>query len=422
MLIGVLILWVMSMGPVFYFSGIKGIPLGGVGHSYPTMFNTAGLETASWLALAAVLVVAIGIRVALYRVPPIPIGKLRDEIARLDSKKLLLAYGTAYAFNFLFGGGNLLGLGGLAQAAIAITLVRWAFFFLLACAVLVQRWQYHFLILAILIEISLGLLGFWGSFKDFFFIFAIAYVAARPRVTGREASVIGGVFLIVFTVGLFWQAIKGDYRSYLTGGQAIQGTQVTMADEIRMMGYMLETTRGQDLIDALDHTVERICVNTFFFGEVVNYIPEYRPYDGGAGWRAGIEHVFKPRFFFPDKPVLDASEITNRYTAHEVAGVDRGTSFAIGYFGESYADFGPVWMFAPIFLVGLMLGLMYRLFIVKSRVKIMGFAFATAFLPARIGGLHDVPMMLGSTITDFVVMAVLMYLFGHILYKWFQQR
>jgi uncharacterized membrane protein len=63
-----------------------------------------------------------------------------------------------------------------------------------------------------------------------------------------------------------------------------------------------------------------------------------------------------------------------------VAGLEQGTSISIGYMGESYIDFGPIGMFVPIFLLGLLYGYIYRLFVRYARYKLIGFAAATAVL------------------------------------------
>ena len=412
-LIGVLNLWVTSAGPIIYFAGFKGLALADVAGTYPSRFSTDELAMASWLSLLATLVVAAGIRFALRNVPPVSWRRIKQEALRLSPKKLFVAYLALYAINTLFSGGRLLGLGGLAQAAIALSLIRWGVFFLLAVVVLFKRQQHGLLLLAIVVEVGLGLLGFWGSFKDFFFIFAIAFLTARPNVSFRQVQALLAVFLVVFFVGLFWQTIKSDYRSFLR-----ENPRVTFTQEVQKMGELAASTRTEDLSNSMDHTVERITVATFFFGLVLEYIPEYRPFDGGEGWKRGVEHVVKPRLFFPNKPSVHASYITNEYVAATFAGPEQGASFSIGYFGESYADLGYVWMYGPILLVGLMLGYMLRFFIVSPHRALMGFAFAVAFLPARIGEIKDIPSLLGWSITHFVVMAFVLYFAGDKLYAW----
>lgn len=416
-LIGVLNLWIVSAGPVIYFAGFKGLALTDVAGTYPSRFSTDELATASWLSLLATVMVAAGIRFALRNVPPVSWRRIKKEALRLSPRKLFIAYLALYAINSVFSGGRLLGLGGLAQAAIALTLIRWGVFFLLAVVVFFKQQRYSLLLLAIVVEVGLGLLGFWGSFKDFFFIFAVAFLTARPNVSFRQVQALLAVFLVVFVVGLFWQTIKPEYRTFLR-----TTPNVTLTQEIQKMGDLAASTRVEDLSNSMDHTVERITVATFFFGLVLEYIPAYRPFDGGEGWKRGVEHVVKPRLLFPDKPALHASYITNAYVAGTFSGPEQGASFAIGYFGESYADLGYIWMYGPILLVGLMLGYMLRFFIVSPHRALMGLAFAVAFLPARIGEIKDIPSLLGLSITHFVVMAFVLYFAGDKLYTWLQHE
>src|SRR5205823_12744106 len=91
-------------------------------------------------------------------------------------------------------------------------------------------------------------------------------------------------------------------------------------------------------------------------------------------------HVFTPRFLFPDKPALDDSERTRLYTGLQVAGMEAGTSIGIGYVGESYVDYGPLGMFAPIFLLGALYGLINRFFVTRTRYKLLGSALAVSIL------------------------------------------
>jgi hypothetical protein len=67
-----------------------------------------------------------------------------------------------------------------------------------------------------------------------------------------------------------------------------------------------------------------------------------------------------PRALFPDKPEINDSDRTNAFCGVRVSGADEGTSISIGYAGESYIDFGPVLMFAPILLLGMFWGWGYR--------------------------------------------------------------
>jgi len=117
-----------------------------------------------------------------------------------------------------------------------------------------------------------------------------------------------------------------------------------------------------------------------FFAQTLMHVPEAMPHENGALWLGTITHVLMPRLLFPDKEVLDDSARTTLYTGITVAGAEEGTSIGLGYVAESYIDFGPPWMFAPVLLLGLVYGFVYRYFIAGARFRLLGFAAGTALL------------------------------------------
>jgi hypothetical protein len=109
-------------------------------------------------------------------------------------------------------------------------------------------------------------------------------------------------------------------------------------------------------------------------------VPSQVPHEDGALWLEAVQHVMMPRFLFPSKAALYDSERTTMYTGQQVAGVAESTSIGMGYVAESYVDFGPFLMFAPIFALGAFYGLIYRWFAIRSRLPLAGTAIATAIL------------------------------------------
>ena len=117
-----------------------------------------------------------------------------------------------------------------------------------------------------------------------------------------------------------------------------------------------------------------------YFALAIGNVPDHLPYEKGQLWFGAVKHVLMPRAFYPDKGIIDDSERTSYYTGIQVAGMEQGASISIGYMGESYIDFGPIGMFAPIFVLGLLYGLVYRLFVKYARFKVIGFGAATSVL------------------------------------------
>src|SRR5204863_3861183 len=120
-----------------------------------------------------------------------------------------------------------------------------------------------------------------------------------------------------------------------------------------------------------------------FFALTIENVPANIPYENGTLWLGTVNHVLMPRFLFPNKPAIHDSERTRYYTGIKVAGPEEGTSIGIGYMAESYVDFGPVGMFVPILFLGMLYGLIYRFFVHRYPVKVVGFAMATSVLIFR---------------------------------------
>jgi hypothetical protein len=142
---------------------------------------------------------------------------------------------------------------------------------------------------------------------------------------------------------------------------------------------LVESLTWENLTDGFDTLVLRVSYVNFFALAIEN-VPDRVPYENGALWADALARVFMPRVLFPEKTMLDDSERTRTYTGANVAGMESSTSIGIGYFGESYIDFGPIFMFVPLFLLGVFYGLINRLFITRTRYKLLGCAFAVAVL------------------------------------------
>jgi len=112
--------------------------------------------------------------------------------------------------------------------------------------------------------------------------------------------------------------------------------------------------------------------------------------------------VLKPRILFPDKKVIYDSDLTSRYTGISFAGRDEGTSFSLGSVPEAYIDFGPVYMFIPIFFFGLLFGWMYKTLLLKGYNIVWGICYSAPIF--QYAWMFPVPgtKLLGWSITYFV--------------------
>jgi hypothetical protein len=162
-------------------------------------------------------------------------------------------------------------------------------------------------------------------------------------------------------LGVFWSAVKKDYRNFLnlgTGGQVVLqpvderlAFLVNKAAEFdgRQFAYGVELLLGRlSYIDFLAATMEQV--------------PKALPHEGGALLGAAVWHVLTPRILFPEKPELPSDTLMTAYYTGvaEAVWADETTSISIGYMGELYIDFGVGGALLAVFLMGLAYGKCYR--------------------------------------------------------------
>src|SRR5262249_17785276 len=112
---------------------------------------------------------------------------------------------------------------GLTQSVLALAGMRWAFFFMLAVACFAQGRGLSGLFLgAFLLELGAGIGTYFADFRTVFIISFFAALASGTRISSR--ALLGASVLATLAVALaiVWTAVKGEYRSFVSGGEAAQ--------------------------------------------------------------------------------------------------------------------------------------------------------------------------------------------------------
>ena len=150
----------------------------------------------------------------------------------------------------------------------------------------------------------------------------------------------------------------------------------------------------------------------FHFARTMERVPSVIPYQNGNNWLGDIEYVTTPRLLNPDKPVVDATEKTKRYTGIPYLGRKAGVSFSLGYFAECYIDFGLWGMMFPLFLIGLIYGLTYW-YIMKNASNnfLFNFSVAGAFFLEFFAFEMDGTFLLGRFLATLVTFFLLVKFF-----------
>jgi len=338
------------------------------------------LDLASYLGLLALLTLALGMRIARGAPQKDLIERSRAEVGLIDGRRLLMAYllGHLIAEIVLQVTAN---SPGLRQPTIAMLSLRWVAVFTIFWAAIYRRWLRPYAILILLIELVIGLLGFFSTWKQVLFVAIVVVVgsAPSPRTLVRPQLIIAGV--LVLAMGLSWQTVKPDYRDFLNKGTAAQVALVPPEERARFLIQRSLSIDLEDIRKGFESGVDRVGYLEYF-GNSMQMVPELIPYQKGQLWQEALLHPLQPRLFFPDKPAIDDSDRVNQFTGLLVADADQGTSVSLGYVAESYIDFGPVWMFVPIFLLGAFWGFGFRLLSNTSRSALLSLAFATTWILA----------------------------------------
>lgn len=372
------------------------------GSDLNTLFGTSGAVYATWLSLAGLLVLALGIRFANLNRAPMDTGALHAEIRSYRYSRVLAAYCIAQFVNIVFAG-TIWYFPGLTQALLAATQLRWVFFFVLTVTTLVQKRGYGFLAAATGFEILLGFTSFFSDFKTVFFVLAVSYLMVQARMSMRMIISLAILFCVLFNLAVVWSAVKQDYRDYQSQGTGAQVSAVGKMAQLEKLAQLLSNMDSRRFLYGVDRLAERV-EYTKYFGFVTGNVPTFLPYDDGGIWSAAIYHVITPRILFPDKADLTADIVnTIHYTGIQFSGGGRETEIPLGYMAESYIDFGPVGMFVPIFLLGLLLGFEYRYFATRRFHLVFAYGLTpVVFLVATSYEITAIKI-LGGNLTVFLV-------------------
>jgi hypothetical protein len=320
-----------------------------------------------------------GLLLSIKKSETVSVSTLYSELEKYDGRKLLVFYCLYSVVTSLFGR-IVLSLGGLSQVGIAVIWFKWAFLTLLIVHSLLFLNRRVYVNLVIFAEVLLSFSGFWSDFKDYLLIAAASLLTFSATINFRRVVTVSVLAIATFFLMVVWTVVKGPYRYYLTGGKQTQVVeQQSKLDNLNKLYELVKEDFSQENFDknfskGVGALANRINY-TEYFAMSVGQVPAVMPFEKGNLLLGGFEHVFKPRLFFPDKKSIDDSKMTSKYTGRQFLGAERGTSFSLGQVAERYIDYGPVYMFIPIFLFGFLIGTIYKYILSHSFNHVLGLSF-----------------------------------------------
>jgi hypothetical protein len=368
-------------------------------------------ERAILLTLLSLAVLAISIRVVIGPQAPGLSQRIRAYILAYPLTSWFAVYAGAWLFSQLCLFVAPMSQG-LYQPLLFLSQFRWAAFFLLTVATFSQpRQRKIFWITAFAFEFLQSVGGYFSSFSDVFLYTIVGLAASNVKLSVKSLIplALAGVAL-VFT-GIVWSGIKADYRSYASKGARDQTVRIGTVEKFTEIQRLIGEMDSERFGESTNIMVTRLMYFEFF-GVILDRVPAAQPFSDGEIWGAATLSPFTPRLLFPNKPAVDDTKLTEKYTGIHVAAWGFGVSISMGYIAEAYIDFGPVLMFAAIAALGLYMGGLYRWLLGQKGPKLaLGAALAPmALMPAHLlesSSLKVIPPLVLSLVGCWFILSVL---------------
>jgi hypothetical protein len=238
-----------------------------------------------------------------------------------------------------------------------------------------------------------GLVSFFSAYKEGIFVILIAFAGARHRLSIRAAFISILAVGVVLWISIVWSLVKDDYR-------VIMSTMTTT----EKFDYMANRYLGDeiDYQHGLVVLLTRIGYTNFYSRILANQ-------DAGLitaehdFYKNAVIHVLTPRLLFPDKAILNDSDITTKLLK---VNIDEDTSIGVGYIAQAQVDFGFPGLLVPLWTIGFLLGLAAEYFMTRVAPLDLRQAFMVATLFNCFAFETDIDKSLGGFVTGFLVMAV----------------
>ena len=289
----------------------------------------------------------------------------------------------------------------ITQILYMLGFARYGLLFVLISRLANPRPQWLLIGAVVLFEVAVGFTAFFAGFREPLLFIGLALTTSlRTRRTSTWLALIFGALFAVATV-ITWTAVKPVVR-------ADYGYASSTADRLKRVISLIGPAMRDPATGTkaqVDRVVSRLWMLRFPSLALAR-VPAEVPHERGRLLRNAVTNAVVPRAVFPNKPILPSeSEKVRLYSGVNVAGRERGTSFAFGYVAESYVDFGKPLMFLPIFAFGCLLGFGDRLMRrVLNDPDVLNAVRVVVLWSSAYAFEQSWSMMVGTAVSLFVVM------------------
>ncbi|HEY6981128.1 hypothetical protein [Reyranella sp.] len=371
------------------------------GQTLTASLSGPNVVRAYWYMMVSLVVLAVVFRLVLTNVKPATSAQ-RTAHLRWSVRQLVILYGLGFIVS---SAAAVLGRGGLAQPAETLGQVKVVALFVLFVYVMSTGRGGAIMLAVVLFEIAAGFTGFLSDFRSVFIFLAIAAVTARIRLRFSTGFLAVCAVVTLTMLALFWTWVKADYREYASKSSDSQTIVVPLSDRLAYLGDKMLSVGDIDLGRTSYLLLTRFAYVDIFASVIDVQEVSVEPIVMRQ-WKEALEHVFKPRVFFPDKADLSDTEVYVRLTGRLLFDeVSTGTSISVGYMGENFADLGFPGMLLGIAVLGLGLAVCVRVLMSFDLPMAMreGVIMAFAFSMARDGVEVSLPKMIGAALMFMII-------------------
>lgn len=369
-------------------------------------------ELASALSLTGVLVFAIGIGIGRGRIQRNSINLTLEQASLYSSDRLWWAYLASVVFSSVILAAAWI-LPGLTQPLLVLARIKFAFLTGLAFVVCATDRGYRYLVLALILEMVIGISGFFAEYKTAIFVLFLVFLAVRGKSQTARLATLTGLLALGVGTSIIWTAVKGDYREYISEGTGQQILARSWTDRLDKLAIEAKNHLSlADTIQATDALASRIAYVDYFAATLIN-VPKYESHTDGTFLLDALMHLVTPRLLFPNKESLSDNEVVLTYAGVPIAATGSGTSIGLGYLGELYVDFGQIGMLLPVLGLGFVVGWIFQRVMRERRIPRFANYGLTIIVLLPASQLEiSLIKMLGSVVTAFLVVVLMQRYFG----------
>lgn len=293
-------------------------------------------------------------------------SELEQWFQKLRVDNVIKAYVISLFLYLIFGGISSI-FYNLRTILIQLMSFRWIFFILLVSAGITQKKHLSFICLCVAFEVILGFSSYFSEFKKplFYVLLVFLTLYGLPR---NSIPYYLSCFLFLFCLASMWTGIKSEYRAYLSDRAKNQSVNVSNMDAIkRLYQITLNYSWDSEHANSFFHRINYID----FLSLAMENVPKNVPIQYGTESIKVIQG-FVPRFLNPNKAVLDDSLDLMKYIPIQVASGKDGASIGMGYLAYLYVDWGIIYVWLFILILGLIWGIAIRYVLALSPSIPMG--------------------------------------------------